>query len=176
MVATFGRITVDLHPFQYFPDDAQVARDHKIINEEFGPYFPLEFTVKTESINGIKNPEIIKRMLEFQAEVEKEALVDNSMSVAKIVKKVHQTFAPEAPPLPDSEMMVAQELLLYEMGDPRGLNPYINQDADQGQIIFKIKFTAGKETQDLLNRILAVGEKQFEDSPPFKPQATCQFI
>ena len=65
MAGTFTKITVDLHPFAYFPDDAQVAQDHFTILDEFGPYFPLEFTVRTDEEGGIKNPALLRKMLEL---------------------------------------------------------------------------------------------------------------
>lgn len=163
MVATFPLMNVDIHMFEYFPQEARVRVDHEAIKSRFGHYLPLEFTLRTKQRDGIKNPAILAKMLAFQAQVEKLPNIGRSISVADMVAEVHKVLTGK-PVLPPSRNAVAQELLLYSMSDPEELDRFITPAGDYTHLFFKMDFTSGNAARKMIERILERGRKLFGDA------------
>jgi hypothetical protein len=160
MVATFPLIKVDIHMFEYFPEDIKVRRDHEAIKARYGHYLPLEFTIRTKEKDGVKEPAFLRKMQRFQSKVEKLPDIGRSISVADMVAEIHRVLTGKSV-LPDTKNAVAQELLLYAMSDPDELDRYITARADYTHLFFKMDFTSGNEAGQMIERILAMGRGLF---------------
>ena len=159
MVATYPLINVDIHMFEYFPDDAKVVKDHEALKARFGLYLPLELTIRTKEKDGIKEPDVLRRMLALQAQVEKIPNIGRSISVADMVLQIHEVLTGKKGALPETRQAVAQELLLYAMSDPDELDRYITSSGDYTHLFFKMDFTSAREARAMIGRILELGEK-----------------
>jgi predicted RND superfamily exporter protein len=161
LLLAFPRIQVDIHTFEYFPEQARARRDHHAINERFGRYLPLEFTLRAKRPEGIHEPRMLEKLAIFQRRVGALPDVGRSISVADLVRKVHFALSGEEDRFPSTRPAVAQELLLYEMADADALDRYLNPAADYTHLFFKFDFYSGNAARALIDEILAIGTEVF---------------
>jgi uncharacterized protein len=162
-------VNVDIHPYGYFPPGAEVRRDHHQVLDEYGFYFPLEFTVSTREKGGMKDPALLAALHAFQKEAEQHPQVGHSVSLADFVKKIHGVLKPDENPFPATRMAAAQELLLFTVQDDDGLDSYVTRDGQYGHVVFKIPFLSGNETGAVVDHLLALGRKHLAGKAQIDP-------
>lgn len=168
--ASFSLISVDIHLFRYFPDGSRVLQDHDAINDRFGYYLPLEFTLRTPDKDGVKNPQFLKDMERFQQRVEALEDIGESISIANLVFKIHRVLTDSVDTsYPDSIDMVAQEMLLYSFSDPEGIDRYINPDGNYTHLYFKMTFVSGNVARKMIHEIEAIGRDVFGPAIEIRP-------
>jgi predicted RND superfamily exporter protein len=63
-----AKVVTDTYTIGYLPDDHPVVQDHRFIEQAWGDYFPLEFTVHPLADKTVKEPEILLAMKNFVEE------------------------------------------------------------------------------------------------------------
>ena len=93
--------------------------------------------------NIFKHPEILKMMDKLQDDVETLAVVGNSFSLSDYLKRMNKVMhadKEEYNSIPNSQELVAQYLLLYEMsGDPENLWQVVDYDYKRANLTIQLK-------------------------------------
>lgn len=126
------------------------------IQTEMGGMLRMSYLVDTGIENGVKNPELLKRIETVQRFAETQPLVKKTMSLADIMKDLNQTFhanKPEYAHIPDQQDLLAQYFLVYQMSGGSELEEFVNHDFSRTVIELQIGMTYGTEVSALLEEI-----------------------
>jgi hypothetical protein len=110
------RIHTDTYTIGFLDEDHPVRKDHRAIEAEVGAYIPLELTVATAEADGIKDPELLRRLDRAERAMEALPEIGRVTGLPEIVKRVNQIYFDEdagAYAIPDNARIVAEELLTY---------------------------------------------------------------
>ena len=133
----------------------------------------LQVIIDSGKEGGVKEPEFMKAMLNYQLWVEEN--FDGVMattSVANIVREVHKVMMdgdPKEYRIPDTRPAIASELLLYENGDPDGLFRTVTDDYRFARVDVRTK-TGGSHHA---SRLMQMAEQKAEEMLP--PESSFKF-
>ncbi len=117
--------TVNSDPYQYFAPGVALRDANDFITAEVGGARGLEIVVRAGQEDGIKEPEFLKEVETFQKWLEARPDVTRTLSVVDILKATHRSLNGGDQAfyrLPDNREMVGQELFLYTMSLPQGMD------------------------------------------------------
>lgn len=103
---------------EYYPEDSEVHRAVRSLNEKFGGADSISFLIDAGKSDGIKQAEVLKAIADLQAHLQRYPAVGKSVSLADVVKRMHQAMSDEKEGMsvvPESTPLIAQYLLLYSM-------------------------------------------------------------
>jgi predicted RND superfamily exporter protein len=110
--------------FDELSDDTEPIQHAQFFSDNLTPPYPIEFIIDTKSENGITDPIFIKKLEEFSNFLESKEEVARTISFNTLMKQMHRTMAPEQAetnPLPTSDELLSQYLLLVEMNSDEEL-------------------------------------------------------
>lgn len=150
-----------------FERDSEIVRTDAFINEKFGGTTTLNVILSAERNDAFKEPEVLRLMDEMQQEVESEMkVVGNSFSLSDYIKRMNKVMhadKEEYNKIPDSQNLIAQYLLLYEMsGDPDNLWKEVTYDYNQANLKYQIKQDDSKTLRATMSEIEEF-QKEFND-------------
>ncbi|MFT5136512.1 MAG: putative RND superfamily exporter protein [Arenicella sp.] len=126
------------------------------IQSEMGGMLRMTYLVDTGIENGIKDPELLKRIEDIQRFAETQPLVKKTMSLADIMKDLNLTFHannPEYAQIPDQQDLLSQYFLVYQISGGSELEEFVNHDFSRTVIELQISMTYGTEVRALLDEI-----------------------
>ncbi len=150
-----------------FEKDSDIVMTDKFINENFGGTTMLNLILDAgENPDAFKNPKLLSLTDEMQKKVVKDLkVVGNSFSLADFIDRMNKVMNADKEAfnkIPNSQDMIAQYLLLYEMsGDPENLNKVVNYDYTKLNVTFQLKSDNSKAINSALD-ILKTYEKDFK--------------
>ena len=106
----------------------------------------------------MKNPELLKRMDQYETELEKDTMVGSVNSLASMIRIMSRSLNNENDKLydkiPDSRNAVAQYLELYNMsGDPEDFEGLVNFDYTQALMIVQFRADTKNALDDVISKI-----------------------
>jgi len=113
-----------------------------LVDERLGAAYSLEYLLDTGTASGVKDPEFMARLDRLMLAAEAHPLVTKSVSVTRVLKKMHQALHgndPDAYRLPDTREALAQYLFLYETSGGNTLDRLVGFTYDQARLTLKIK-------------------------------------
>ena len=150
-----------------FEKDSEIVLTDKFINDHFGGTTTLNLILDSEGKKDVfKNPEVLKLVDQMQSKLENDLeVVGNSFTLTDYVKRMNKVMnadKEEYNTIPDSQDLVAQFLLLYEMsGDPENLNKVVDYDYAKLNITFQLKSDNSKAINSAI-AIIDTYEADFE--------------
>ncbi|MFT5609755.1 MAG: putative RND superfamily exporter protein [Arenicella sp.] len=126
------------------------------IQGEMGGMLRMTYLVDTGIENGIKDPQLLKRIEKVQRFAETQPLVKKTMSLADIMKDLNLSFHannPEYAQIPDQQDLLAQYFLVYQMSGGSELEEFVNHDFSRTVIELQISMTYGTQVSALLDEI-----------------------
>ncbi|HTM20165.1 MAG TPA: MMPL family transporter, partial [Kofleriaceae bacterium] len=90
------RIDVDTYTVGFLAPDDPVRRDHEAIEQEFGPYIPLEMRVSTPAEGGLKEPALLRQVAAMERAFEKQPGVGRTTGLPEVVQRVNQVWNDDA--------------------------------------------------------------------------------
>lgn len=146
-----------------FEDDSQIVQTDEFINKKFGGTTKLNVILSAERNDAFKEPEVLKLMTKMQKRVDSSMqVVGSSFSLADYIERMNKVMhadKEEYNRIPDSQNLIAQYLLLYEMsGDPDNLWKEVNYDYNQANLKYQLKEDDSKSLKAAISRI-----EKFED-------------
>ena len=134
-VVGISQLRFEHDPVQWFADDAELPRSIALMNNEFHGALALEMLVDTGKENGVKSSELLKKLEEVnrfaQSYTAEGVQLASSRSIVDTVKQVHLALNgndQEYFSVPNSDALVAQEILLFEMSGGDDLQTQVNSD------------------------------------------------
>ena len=166
-------VVADTYTIGYLPDDHQVVREHEQIEAGWGRYFALELTARPLGERRIDDAPLLDATERFVAEVSALPEIRNGFSLASLYRRMEQVLAPDrAAERPISDALAGQLRLLLDMErfewdrthpdyDANVLAPLMVQSAELGRITLVTEMASARGIDDLLGRVLAVGERTY---------------
>lgn len=157
-----ARVTVNSDPFKYFQEGYWMRVANDFIEAEVGGARSVEVVVDAGSEEGIKDPAFMKKVAEFQGWIDTLPGITKTVSIVDVLKQTHRSLHGDDPAyyqLPDSREALSQELFLYTMSLPQGMNindrVTIKNDAVRISVFWTIP--TSKEATEAIARMEAKG-------------------
>lgn len=129
-MAGAGRIIYDNSLRAFFTADQPMRLDDATMNERLAGTNTLYILIEGQREDTIKEPAVLKAMLATQAELEKDAQVGATISLADFIVRMNKAMHgddDQQAVIPDDANLIAQYLLLYSMsGDEGDFNNYVD--------------------------------------------------
>jgi len=119
------QIKINSNPYEYFRSHLPIRIANEFTKKEFGGNTGPEFVIDSGSAEGIKDPEFLAKVEKFKDWLDAQPIVNKTVDVIDIIKEVNQNIfsgLESEYKIPESNNRVAENLLLYSMGLPQGMD------------------------------------------------------
>lgn len=148
LAVTISSLRFSHQPLDWFPKEEPSRVAIELLNDRFDGGMAMEMIVDTHKADGIKNPEVLRRIDQITAHARTievgEMYARQSTSVSDITKEIHQALnenRPEFYTIPDDPQLLAQELLLFENSGSDDLENYVDSQFSKALVKIKVPFT-----------------------------------
>ena len=111
-----AQITVDTNSIGYLYPDHSVRQDSRLIEQELGPYAPLEFVVRADERDDVRTPEVFEAVRDWEQAAVATGAVGWSYSAVDGVRRLHGAVAGGGPALPEGRDQI-ETLVQLGSGD-----------------------------------------------------------
>ena len=157
-----GKVWINSSFLEKFELDSEIVLTDNFINAHFGGTSTLNVILQGKDEDTFKKPAVLNIVDDIQNESEKLALIGNSFSLSDYIKRMNKVMhadSAEFDAIPDSQDLVAQYLLLYEMsGDPENLWKVVDYKYNTANLTLQLK----SDNSKAINAAIAAVEA-FED-------------
>ncbi|TVR62902.1 MAG: hypothetical protein EA426_01315, partial [Spirochaetaceae bacterium] len=152
------RVWIDTSFLSNFSPDSNIVRTDRFVNEKFAGTSTLNIILESDDADTFKRPAVLSTIARLQNELETDLAVGDSFALTDFIKRMHQVMhegVAEYYAVPDSQELIAQYLLLYEMSaDPGSLEQVIDYEYRSANLTVQVK----DDSSQTLSRIIAVSE------------------
>ncbi len=160
VIASFlvTKIDINSDPIGYFDKKFPIAKSSDFMREKFGGPISLEVVADSQEVDGINNPDFLKRADQLQNWLKTIPEITNTNSLIDIIKDLNK-YLNEGDEnyykIPDNSQMIAQELFLYTLSLPQGLdiNNQLTNKQDKLRITAMIDLRDSKDWIKLIDNI-----------------------
>jgi predicted RND superfamily exporter protein len=157
------RIYPESNYITQFKKSSYIYKSDQMINRYFNGSSVLDIIVDVDDPDGLKDPDVLKRVESLQRYVEGLPHVGGAISIADYIKRMNQALHADRPEflrIPDTREMVAQCLLLYSMsGDESDLEEAINDDYSMGCIAVSLRTGSTRYAGKMIQKIEEYNEE-----------------
>jgi len=149
-----------------FEKNSDIVLTDKFINEHFGGTSTLNVVLEGQKPDLFKEPTVLKLVVKMQKSVEDSLpVVGNSFSLGDYLKRMNRVMHADSEKydtIPNSQDLIAQYLLLYEMsGNPENLWQVVTEDYKKLNLTFQLKSDGSKALKSTIG-IIEKFKPQFE--------------
>ena len=136
-IAAFAGLTqlsIDFNFIDEFEDHVEWKQHTLLADEVMGGILSFSYMFESERPNGVKDVAVLKGIEELQNYVEQIDIVKKTFSIADVVKDLNRTFHGdnlEFYRIPESQALVSQLLLVYEISGGDELYEQVNMNFDR---------------------------------------------
>lgn len=131
-------LRVDSNFLEEFSDRVEVKHTTHLVDKVMGGTGGLVYLFDTGTPDGIKNPALLREIERVQQQALTDTdLVKKTYSIVDLIKDINQSFHGGDPAfyvIPDSQELVAQLLLVYEMSGGDELQEYVSSDYSRANL------------------------------------------
>jgi len=144
-VSLFGmsKVWINSSFLANFQKDSAIVITDRFINNNFAGTSSLNIVLEADEVDKFKDSTTLKLVDDLQNELESLEMVGDSFSLADFIKRMNKVMnedKDEFNSIPDSQEMIAQYLLLYEMsGDPENLTSVVDYEYQTINITAQMK-------------------------------------
>lgn len=123
VLASFNK--VDSNPFEYFPPHSDIRKALDFAEDNVGGVNSVEIAIDSGVAEGVKDPEFLQKVEAYQTWIDQYPGVDKTVSIIDIIKSINRALnggEQSFYQLPDNQFLIAQELFLYQMDLPQGMD------------------------------------------------------
>lgn len=120
-----SKVEVNSNPYEYFSDHIPIKRANEFVKDVFGGNAGPELVFESGKVDGIKDPEFLARVEKLKNWLDSKDYVNKTIDIIDIIKETHQALNagnPEFYKIPPDREAIAQELFLYTMSLPQGMD------------------------------------------------------
>ena len=153
--------------FDELSDETEPIQHAQFFSENLSPPFPLEIIIDTEEENGIMDPSFLQSLDEFNRHLNSFPEVKRTTSFNTLIAQVHKTMAPEkaaSNPIPGSEELIAQYLLLLEVSDTEFLERVTDFSYQKIRVAAQIKDAGSYRVTQIRDSLSTYLQTKFPDS------------
>jgi len=163
LLSAYGvsQVRVDTFSIGFLKASHPVRVDSDTIEEEFGYYVPMEFTVEASGPDGVRDPELLARVDAWQRSMEDDTRVSWTAGLPDVVKRLNQVLRdgrPEDFAVPESGAALEQALLLYESDPDNDMVHLTDAAGRRVRVTAGVKMTTAREFLELMDDLTASGE------------------
>ncbi len=141
-----------------FEKDSDIVKTDKFINEHFGGTSTINLILDGKEKDTFKRPEVLQLVEKMQHDVVKSVpVVGDAFSLIDFLERINMVMHADSAKynrVPDSQDLIAQYLLLYEMsGDPENLTKVVDYNYQKLNVTFQLKSDNSKATKAALAAI-----------------------
>ena len=147
------KVQVDSDPFGYLSTRVKARQDNEFIKEKMGGIGGIELFVDSGKPDGVIEPEFLNKVDQLQKFIQTKPFVTRCMSILDIVKEIHQTMhggKPEFYSIAHDSQTVSQELFMYALGLPEGMDLADRMSIDRSGIRMSILWTIHRSSLNLV--------------------------
>jgi uncharacterized protein len=157
------KLKVDTYTIGFLAGDDPVRQDHDHIAGDFGYFVPYEFVIRTPEVDGIKDPELLRRIERLERAFEAHEAVGRTTGLPEIISRVNQVVfdgEPDEYRIPDTREAVAQELMLYESDSRNELDQMVSGDFTVARVTARAGLPTARTIGKTLEELLAIGQAE----------------
>lgn len=143
---------IDSNPFKYFQDDHAISKANQYTLEHYGGVGGPEIVVDSGETDGVKNPEFLKKVDDFKDWLEEQESINSVMGILGVLKEMNKALfqgKEEEYRINDKRDVIAQELFLYTMGLPQGMDINNQVDLEQRRLRLSVLWELQNSTESL---------------------------
>lgn len=167
ILSIFGmqKIWINSSFLDKFERNSEIVLTDQFINDHFGGTTSLNLILDAEGEKDVfKKPDALKLVDKMQNQLESDLeVVGTSFSLTDYINRMNKVMNADDEAfntIPDSQDMIAQYLLLYEMsGDPDNLNKVVDYNYEKLNVTFQLK----SDNSKAINSALAIIENYEDD-------------
>ena len=161
-VAIMGALQIEFahDPISWFPEDNRFRIANDVINEELEGAMFLEVLVDSGREDGIKDPELLKRLDEIRRYSDalqvQDVRVGKTVSIVDVVKETNRALnenLDEFYRIPEDPLLVAQELLLFENSGSDDIEDLVDSGFSMARMTLKVSMADAIQYQAFLEDI-----------------------
>lgn len=155
---------VNSNPYEYFNDKNPISLGNQFTLKTFGGVGGPEVVIDSGKENGITDPTFLKKVDDFQLWLNDRKYINRVLSITDIIKEVNQSLhqgRQEFYIIPKTKEMIAQELFLYTMGLPQGMDLNNRMDIKQKELRLSLLWSV-QNSKESLQRVNEIEEKAKE--------------
>ena len=138
-----------------------VQLDLDWFSDRFAGSTLLDVTVEGDGPDSLLDPTALKALASLQEQLAELPTVDDAYSVVDILVRIHEVMGDGQGELPDTRPLIAQYLLLFELGGGEDLEQFIDFERRQARIVlrlndsgFRSAATLGRSAEQLAREAL----------------------
>ncbi|MBN4077353.1 MMPL family transporter [Sulfobacillus acidophilus] len=164
-------VEVDTNTLGYFPKNHQVIKDHKMIEERWGPYAVLDLLIKPKNGLRVDDPKIVLASEKFVNEAVKTHHVRYGIGLFDIYKYLGKGFAFLKNEEALSPQMIYQLQLLID-GSPSSeefLAPYMTKNGKLGRMLVVGNMGSAKTLDTNIKELMVIAKATMGDVATIEP-------
>ncbi len=163
LLAAYGvsQVRVDTFSIGFLKQSHPVRVDSDRIEERFGNYVPMEFTVEATGPDGVRDPELLRRVDAWQRAMEADPRVSWTSGLPDVVKRLNQVLRdgrPEDFVVPPDGAALEQALLLYESDPDNDMVHLTDAGGRRVRVTAGVEMTTAQGFLTLLDDLTLEGE------------------
>ncbi|WP_372651393.1 RND family transporter [Halobacteriovorax sp.] len=144
---------INSDPYTYFSKDDPISKGNRFVLKSYGGVGGPELIVDSGVPGGVTSPEFLYKVESFQDWLEEKEYVNKSLSVINILKEMNQSLnegKKEFFKIPERKDQIAQELFMYTMSLPVGMDLNNRMDLSQQKLRLSILWSLQTSKDSLL--------------------------
>lgn len=124
-VYTASKSNVNSNPYEYFKEGTHLRSGNDFVRESFGGNAGPEIVISSGKEEGIKEPEFLRKVEKFKNRIDARPDVNKTIDIVSIIKDMNKSLyggREEEYKLPLTQKGVAEQLFLYTMSLPQGMD------------------------------------------------------
>lgn len=159
-VLVIPRLKPETNYISYFKKGSEPRVAAELADQRFGGSLSLDVVVH----GSIKNPDLLKRMRDFQDEAEKISGLNKPLSMVTIFREENLALNnndQSKKVIPTNKNQIAQYLLLLNMSDKNFTNDFLTFDQKKSRIQFRMINMSSQQQEKILNQFHKLVDKHF---------------
>jgi predicted RND superfamily exporter protein len=155
-IAIYGatKINVNESRITNFKDSEAIYIADEMINANTEGTTYLDIKIQTKDIEGLFDPEALRKIEALQSHMETHPLVNGSTSIVDFIKKMNKSLNENdvaAYKIPDDPFLIAQYFLIYSTGgDPTDFDNYVDFDYRLANVRFRMNKSEYVDEKEVL--------------------------
>lgn len=158
------KIKIDMYPIGYFPNDHKVIRDHEFMTKQWGDYLPVDFILEVKDSGDLKNPSLVKAMMDFDAELSSLEVVKNTFSFLSVLDRFAEVaYKMSLKDIIANPVLAPRFIKQFNAYVGEEQSRFINQDRTQARYIITGPVLSVQELEKNITLIDALGKRYFDN-------------
>ena len=167
------RLQTEGNMLRYFEKNSPVIKGTDIVEEKFGGTLQLSVVVDTGVPDGVKEPEVLKKLEKIENFLETVPNMSYSHSLATVVKEINKAFTDGSDAeIPETKEAIAQELLLYSLQGGSSLEYLTSYDYSQAVVTARVLNSGSGEIKNAIKMVEDFLQAEFSQDQDLKVTLT----